>query len=123
MDDLLQLIGERKTEKILSHQKFPNGIHELIRQGYVVVTDENFILTPKGELARIEGLKPVEHEDQAQLRRNTLNKSITELPNGDPEKDKKAIYLLILAFLIFIMKYLSTQKIMKSKFKPKWWKK
>lgn len=122
MKELLELIGKRKTVEILSHPEFSKGVNELIRDDYVIVKHENFFLTSKGERARKEGFIPdPEKEDPAQLKRINLNKSITALPPTF-SKEPKSILILILAFLIFISKFLPLEKIFRSKYNFRWWK-
>tara|TARA_R100000935_G_C2812156_1_gene155507 strand:- start:801 stop:1205 length:405 start_codon:yes stop_codon:yes gene_type:complete len=122
MKELLELIGKKKTVEILSHPNFPEGVNELIRDDYVIVKDENFFLTSKGERARKEGyISEPEKEDPVQLKRNNLNKSITALPPNFSKKPK-SILILILAFLIFMSKFLPLEKIFRSKYNFRWWK-
>ena len=119
MNELLKLIGKKNTEKIISHSKFPEGIHELIRRGYVVVKDEHFFLTEKGENARKTGIQPeVIDKDFSQSRRNALNKSITESSTSSSNK-KKSVLFIIYTFLIFFIKFLSNPKFFKAKQKTK----
>jgi len=119
MNDLLRLIGKGKKEKILSHPNFRKGIEELVRQGYVIVENENFLLTPKGELAKKAGIQPeMDREDEAQARRNELNKKFTEQTHQPSYKDPKSIFFVMLAFFIFLVKLLPLRK-SKNKFKNK----
>ncbi|QED36644.1 hypothetical protein FK178_02470 [Antarcticibacterium arcticum] len=123
MEQLLELLGKRKTLKILAHHNFSAGIKDLIREGYVEIKDDDFILTVKGENARKEGIPPeTEPEDLTQLKRNNLNKSITELPPPKFKRGSTSIFILILAFFIFLFKYLPLEKINWSNYKLKWWK-
>lgn len=116
MNELLKLIGKNQTEKIISHSKFPDGLHDLVRRGYVVVENEQFFLTEKGEKARKTGIQPeVDEESPSQSRRNQMNKSVTEIPSFTSSKKKKSVFFIILTFLIFFIKFISRYKIFKAK--------
>ena len=120
MNDLLKLIGKRNTEKIISHSKFPDGLNELVRRGYVEVKDEQFFLTEKGENARKTGIQPeVKEEHPSQSRRNKMNKSITGIPSSTSSKKSKSVFFIILTFFIFFIKFISNNKLFKVKDKPK----
>lgn len=119
MNELLKMIGKKQTEKILSHSKFPEGLNDLVRRGYVVVENEQFFLTEKGEHARKTGIQPeVDKESSSQSRRNEMNKSVTEIPSFTSSKNKKSVFFIILTFLIFFIKFISSYKIFKTKDKP-----
>lgn len=119
MKELLKLIGKKQTEKIITHSDFPDGLRELVRRGYVVVENEQFFLTEKGEKARKTGIQPeVDEESPSQSRRNQMNKSVTEIPSFTSSKNKKSVFFIILTFFIFFIKFISRYKIFKTKNKP-----
>lgn len=119
MNDLLKLIGKKQTEKIISHSNFPDGLHDLVRRGYVVVKNEEFFLTEKGEQARKTGIQPeVDEESPSQSRRNEMNKSVTEIPSFTSSKNKKSVFFIILTFFIFFIKFITRYKIFKASDKP-----
>lgn len=119
MKELLKLIGKKQTEKIITHSEFPDGLRKLVRRGYVVVENEQFFLTEKGEKARKTGIQPeVDEESPSQSRRNEMNKSVTEIPSFTSSKNKKSVFFIILTFFIFFIKFISQYKIFKAKDKP-----
>ena len=124
MNDLLKLIGKKHTEKIISHSNFPDGLHELVRRGYVVVKDDQFFLTEKGENARKTGIQPeVDEETPSQSRRNEMNKSVIATQSSSSSKKQKSLFFILLTFFIFFIKFISSSKIFKAKIKPKFRKK
>lgn len=119
MNELLKLIGKKQPEKIISHSKFPEGLNDLVRRGYVVVENEQFSLTEKGEMARKTGIQPeVDEESLLQSRRIEMNKSVTKIPTFTSSKNKKSVFFIILTFFIFFIKFIASFKIFKAKDKP-----
>lgn len=115
----MKLIGKKQTEKIISHSNFPDGLHDLVRRGYVAVKNEEFFLTEKGEQARKTGIQPeVDEESPSQSRRNEMNKSVTEIPSFTSSKNKKSVFFIILTFFIFFIKFITRYKIFKASDKP-----
>ncbi len=123
MERLLKIIEKGDPGEILSEENLYPKFNELLKYGFVEIKDEKVFLTPKGKLAKLEGVEQAVRREKRQQFLDSQKIEIEEDKRSwftklvDEPNRKRYIVSFLLLFLTIIPILLSYKSQIREKFR------